>query len=254
MLKRLALLAALLAAPAPALAATASYVVNLAGVNIANVSVNLSEDSSRYDIDLQATITGLGTLVANGTASIRSQGRMTGKALASETFELLTRAGGEDFRVDIGFAGGDVERFIVTPPLLNNIDRVALERKHLRGVNDMLAAFVLRGSGLDASLCNRRIKIFTGLERFDIEMRFVGDDTATSKRTGYNGPVVLCGIRYMPISGHFTTSDVTNYLAASDRIHIWYMPVPDTRTYIPYRVLIATTYGDLSMVLTSLDD
>lgn len=250
MLRSLALLAVL--ASGPAQAAGATYVVSLAGAYIATVSVDLTEDKDRYAIDLKASIAGLGALVANGSASARSTGRMDGKTLKSEDFALLTRANGEDFSIAVGFAGGDVESFIVTPPLLNTIDRVPIERRQLRGVNDMIAAFVLRGNRLDPSLCNRSLRIFTGLERFDIAMRYVSDDVATSKRTGYNGPVVLCAIRYRPVSGHFTTSDVTNYLAVSDRIHVWYAPLFDTRTFIPYRVLIATAYGDLSMVLTGL--
>ena len=96
--------------------------------------------------------------------------------------------------------------------------------------------------------------IFTGVERFDIAMSYLADDKATSLRTGYQGPVVQCRVKYMPVSGHFTTSEMTNYLAASDHILIWYAPMGATGYFIPYRVLITTSVGDLSMVLTSLKD
>src|SRR5690606_14145186 len=119
--------------------------------------------------------------------------------------------------------------------------------------NDMVAAFVLKGGRLDASLCERRMQIFTGLERFNIAMRFVQEDVATSKRTGYQGPVVLCNIGYTPVSGHFTTSEITNYLADSDRILIWYAPLEAEGYFLPYRVLLTTSMGDLSMVLTELE-
>jgi hypothetical protein len=154
--------------------------------------------------------------------------------------------------VRIEYARGDVTAFVVTPPLLNNIDRVPLERKHLRGVNDMVAAFILRSKALDRSVCERRMQVFTGLERFDIRMSYSADDMATSPRTGYQGPVVLCKIRYIPVSGHFTTSEITTFLAGSDRILIWYAPLGETGYLIPYRVLISTSMGDLSMVLTAM--
>ena len=83
-------------------------------------------------------------------------------------------------------------------------------------------------------------------------MGFARADEATSKRTGYQGPVILCNIRYTPVSGHFTTSEVTNYLADSDRILIWYAPLATPGYFIPYRVLLTTSMGDLSMVLTEL--
>src|SRR5690606_37871812 len=119
-------------------------------------------------------------------------------------------------------------------------------------VNDMLAAFVLKGDALAPSLCNRKMQIFTGLERFNITMRFTREEVATSLRTGYQGPVVLCNLRYSPVSGHYASSEITRYLADSDRILIWYAPLSTPGYYVPYRVLVTTSIGDLSMVLTEL--
>jgi hypothetical protein len=65
--------------------------------------------------------------------------------------------------------------------------------------------------------------------------------------------VVLCKVKYKPISGHYTTSELTNSLAQDDRILVWFAPLRDTGYFIPYRVLLTTSMGDLSMVLTSLD-
>lgn len=239
------------AAAAP-VAATAQYLVSLSGTGIASVTIRLNDTGRRYAMAIDARITGLAQLVASGIAKVESAGVSNGRELVSEKFDLLTRAAGEDFTVSIEYAQKDVTAFIVTPPLINNIDRVALERRHLHGVNDMIAAFVLKGGGLDKSLCDRRLQIFTGLERFNVAMRFARADEATSKRTGYQGPVILCNIRYTPVSGHFTTSEITNYLADSDRILIWYAPLATPGYFIPYRVLLTTSMGDLSMVLTEL--
>lgn len=232
----------------------ATYVVNLGGTIIASARFALHDTGSAYTLSLDSKITGIAQLIASGTAKVDSSGVSNGAGLRSEAFKLLTSSGGEDFSVKVDYAGGEVAAFVVDPPIINNIDRVPVERKHLHGVNDMLAAFVLKGGKLDKSLCNHRAQIFTGIERFDIAMRYAKDDIATSKRTGYQGPVVLCNIRYTPISGHFTTSEITTYLADSDRILIWYAPLLQTGYFIPYRVLLTTTMGDLSMVLTSVGE
>lgn len=249
-----ALLLALCALTAPTRAADviADYAVSLGNTNIANVTIGLRDDGKRYQLDATARITGLASLVASGSGKIASEGASSGNGLTSERFDLLTSSGGENFTVAVTYAARNVQSFVINPPLLNNIDRVAIERKHLSGVNDMIAAFVLKGGGLDRNLCNRKVQIFTGLERFNLAMRFTREDEATSKKTGYQGPVILCNIRYTPISGHFTTSEVTNYLKESDRILIWYAPLATPGTYIPYRVLLTTSTGDLSMVLTRL--
>jgi hypothetical protein len=242
------------ASPAAAaeLQAAATYQVNLGGTNIATVGIRLSDTGQHYSMALDARVTGLAQLVASGTAQVGSAGRSTGSGLVSEKFDLQTRAEGEDFSVAIEYASKDVTAFVVTPPLIEAPDRVALERRHLRDVNDMLAAFVLKGGSFNKSLCDRQMRIFTGLERFNIAMRFLKEEEATSLRTGYQGPVVLCGIRYAPVSGHSASSEITNYLADSGRILIWYAPLQTPGYFIPYRVLVTTSVGDLSMVLTDL--
>nr|WP_282568004.1 DUF3108 domain-containing protein [Devosia oryzisoli] len=228
---------------------TASYVMTVGRINVALMDVTLDDDGQRYGLDLSANVTGFGSMVASGTATARSTGSSGGPALQSESFTLETRANGEQFSVDVGYLGRDVSSFKVNPPVLDTPDRVPLERRHLTGVGDFLSAFVLKGEGLDKSLCQRDLNIFTGVERFDIAMAYVNTDEATSPRTGYQGPLVLCSIDYKPISGHYTSSDITNYLADSSRILIWYMPLSDTGFYIPYRAILGTTVGDLSMVL-----
>lgn len=233
--------------------ATASYVINLGGNIIATASVKLKDQGGTYDLALSANITGVAQLVASGTAKADSAGAVTSGGLRSQNFDLSTHASGEDFSIKVQYASGNVTAFVVNPPIVNNIDRVPVERKQLSGVNDMLAAFVLRGDKLDRSLCDYRAQIFTGVERFDLAFRYAKDDVATSARTGYQGPVVLCHVAYKPISGHYTTSEITNSLAHEDRILVWYAPVRDTGYFIPYRVLLTTSVGDLSMVLTSLN-
>jgi hypothetical protein len=233
--------------------ATASYVVNLGGTIIATANFKLADTAGAYDLSLNANVTGIASLVAAGTAKAESSGTATGDGLHANTFDLVTHSGGSQFHVQVQYASGDVTAFVVNPPIVNNIDRVPLERKQLTGVNDMMAAFILRGQKLDGSLCNDHAQIFTGIERFDLNFKFAKDDMATSPRTGYQGPVVLCKIEYKPIAGHYTTSELTNSLAQDDRILVWYAPLRDTGYFIPYRVLLTTSMGDLSMVLTSLD-
>ncbi|HQZ11626.1 MAG TPA: DUF3108 domain-containing protein [Devosia sp.] len=240
----------------PALAgvkAVATYGVSLGGTSIASVSISLTDSGERYSMGLNARITGLAQLVTNGSIKADSAGASTPAGLVSEKFDMRTRSGDVDYTVDLAFAKKEVTQFIVTPPIINNIDRVALERRHLHGVNDILAALVVRGGALDAGLCKRREQVFTGTERFNLTMSFARMEEATSKRTGYQGPLVLCNVAYAPVSGHYTTSEFTNYLKGQGRILIWYAPLNEAGYFIPYRALISTSAGDLSVVLDKLE-
>ena len=233
--------------------AKAKYAVSMAGINVASVDIRFTDDGQRYQIDLGANISGVGTLIASGKAFADTKGKTAGTSLTPEGFDINTRANGQDFAVAVQYTGGNAIGFQVDPPILNNINRIAVERKHLRNVSDPIGSFILKGNQLEADLCNRRLQVFTGLERFDIKMSYADTQTATSTRTAYQGPVVLCRLQYVPVSGHFTTSEMTSYLASSDRILIWYAPLGSSGYFIPYRVLIGTSAGDLSMVLTGLN-
>ena len=253
------LLFALLVATAPParaapVSAEAGYLLTLGGFNMATATVKLEDDGRAYSLGLDAQVSGLAGLVASGTAHVESLGSSAGSQLAPEKFSLVTHANGEDFKVNVGYAGGGVSSFVVTPPLTDNVNRVPIERSQLSGASDLLSAFVLKGQGLDKSLCNRKFRIFTGVERFDLALSYLHDDRATSLKTAYQGPVVQCRIKYTPVSGHFTTSAMTNYLARSDQLYVWYAPMGATGYFIPYRVLVTTSVGDLSMVLIKLSD
>lgn len=247
---------ALLVAASPAAADTkagASYVVNLGGNIIATANFILTDGGGAYDLTLNANVTGLASLVAAGVLKAHSTGTVGADALDANTFDLITHTGGQDFKVQVQYSGGDVTAFVVDPPIVNNINRIPIERRQLSNVNDMLAAFIRHAPGLDKSICGYNAHIFTGTERFDLDFQYAKDDTATSPRTGYQGPVILCRVAYKPISGHYTNSELTNSLAQDDRILIWYAPLRDTGYFIPYRVLLTTSMGDLSMVLTALN-
>lgn len=247
------LFALMVSATAQPVNLNARYVVSMSGNIIAHLDIALADSGTDYVIDLSARVAGLGQFLASGNATAGAAGDSSDGTYTGETFDLRTHTSEGDFQIDVTYKSGNVDTFVVEPPLPIRGDRVPIERRHLTGVNDMLSAFVIKADALDVSICDRRLKIFNGTERFDLNMRFASAETATSARTGYQGPVILCQIDYEPISGHFTSSEVTNYLNQSDRILIWYAPVADSRTYIPYRVLLGTAMGDLSMVLTRLN-
>jgi len=230
----------------------ARYIVSLGGINIATVKIDLNDDGNNFDISLGADISGVGSLVASGSAFAKIKGKSNGVKLAPKNMNISTKAKNKDFSVSVQYVGSNASGFQVEPAIINNIGRVPLERKDLVGVSDPIASFILKAKKLDAQLCKKNLKVFTGLERFNIKMKYAKTENATSSRTGYQGPVVLCTMQYVPVSGHYVSSGMTKYLAKSKRMLIWYAPLKETDYYIPYRVLIGTSAGDLSMVLTGL--
>ena len=233
--------------------ANANYVVTLRGVNISTVGVAFKDDGQKYRVDISADVAGLAALVAAGTASLSSTGSSTASQLQSDRFELETIANGQSFNVRFQADNGNVTSSQVLPPLTQNENRVPITAKHRQNINDPVASFFLKANRLSPDVCNQSFEVYTGVERYDIDLKFAKEQTATSKATGYQGPVMLCTMRYKPISGHFTNSDTTSYMQSNQRFLIWYAPLGDSGYMIPYRVLVGTAFGDLSMVLTRLN-
>lgn len=247
------LLCAPLGALASSLNANANYVVTLRGVNISTVSVAFKDNGQNYSVNILGDVSGLASLVAAGTARLASSGKSSGSQLQSNRFELETIANGQSFNVMFQATNGDVTSSQVVPPLSQNQNRVPITGKHRKDINDPIASFFLKADRLDPKICDRKLEVYTGVERYDIDLKFAKEQNATSKATGYQGPVILCTMRYKPISGHFTNSDTTNYMQSNQRFLIWYAPLGQSGYVIPYRVLVGTAFGDLSMVLTRLN-
>ncbi|MGV3490769.1 MAG: DUF3108 domain-containing protein [Devosia sp.] len=232
----------------------AEYTVTMGGTQIAVVNILFNDTGSQYTLQLDARIAGMAQFVASGSARATSSGVSNPFGLTAQKFDLMTRAQGEEFTSSVTYANGTVDTFQVVPPIVNTIDRIPIERKDLTRATDMMAPFVLRGAALDRSLCSGQMPIFTGVERFNLSLKYIKDDTATSKRTGYQGPVVLCSLQYKPISGHYTTSEITSYLENNERMLVWFAPLKQPGYFIPYRALVTTEAGDLSVVLTDLEE
>lgn len=234
--------------------AKANYIVSLRGVNIATVGVAFKDNGDKYSVNISGDVAGLASLVAAGTATLASYGTSSKGDLQSDQFELETIANEQSFRVRFQANKGNVTSTQVIPALTQNENRVPVAAAHRRNINDPIAAFFLKSNGLDPAVCNRTLEIYTGVERYDIHLKFAKNQTATSKATGYQGPVMLCTMRYKPISGHFSNSDTTNYMKSNQRFLIWYAPLENSDYLIPYRILVGTAFGDLSMVLTRLNN
>ena len=89
--------------------------------------------------------------------------------------------------------------------------------------------------------CNRKIPIFDGYTRFDIDLTYVGERDAKAK--GYDGPVVVCAARYVPISGHSPNRPATKFMAENKDLEVWLAPIEADHVWMPFRVSVRTMIG-----------
>ena len=95
------------------------------------------------------------------------------------------------------------------------------------------------GDVITPDVCRRTVPIFDGRQRYDLTLAFKRMDQVKSEH-GYAGPVVVCMVRYFPISGHRPDRPAIKYLTEQRDIELALAPLAGTRIVVPYRISVPT--------------
>jgi hypothetical protein len=147
--------------------------------------------------------------------------------------------------IRMALTGNAVTGVDISPPFDEKPDRVPLGPSDEKGVVDPVGAIVIpappSGPIVSPASCNRKIPIFDGYTRFDIDLTYVGERDVTAK--GYEGPVAVCAARYVPISGHRRDRPATKFMAENKDLEVWLAPIASDHVLIPFRVSARTMIG-----------
>jgi hypothetical protein len=238
-------------AGAPALAETTRlggvYDVSVSGFTIARGSLSLVLQKNAYSAKVGMEPAGIGTLFSTGKGGAEASGWVSGKSVVPSSYKMASRAADRDFFVDLAQGSGKVRSMRVTPKFKPNPERIKVTKKHTRNVVDPLSAILMpvkaaRGEP-DASVCDRRIPVFDGWTRFDIQLGYKELREVSGK--GYDGKVVVCSARWIPVAGHRPSTESVKYMAENRKMEAWLAPLGSGRVFVPYRVEMGTKSGTL---------
>jgi hypothetical protein len=113
-------------------------------------------------------------------------------------------------------------------------------------VLDPMTAAILRVPGTGDTFvpqaCNRRLAIFDGRMRYDLQLAYKRLDRVKSGK-GYQGTVVVCAVTFAPVAGHIPSRPAIKYLTELRQTEAWLAPIAGTRLMVPYRVALPTPLG-----------
>jgi hypothetical protein len=148
--------------------------------------------------------------------------------------------------VRIALANGNVTGYTAEPPLMPLPDRIPVTDADRRGVVDPMTSALTRvdGSGNPVSpeACQRKISVFDGRIRYDLSSTFKRM-TVVKAEKGYEGPAVVCGLYFTPISGYVPNRTAIKYLIELRDAEVWLAPIAGTRMLVPFRFSIPTPLG-----------
>jgi hypothetical protein len=242
-------LIAALAGTAPAHAQgrlDARYVVTLAGLQIGKGAWVIDIADGQFTAAASGATTGLLQIFASGTGSGASRGLVvSGKPMpASFASSVTSDRKTEEIRMTL--VGGNVKDYAVMPPVKPSPERVPVSEAHRMSVNDPMTASLIRvpgnGDPMRPEACQRLISVFDGRMRFDLKLAFKRIDQVKAEK-GYDGPSVVCGVQFAPISGYVPSRAAIKYLIQRRDIEVWLVPIAATRVVVPFRLVIPTPLG-----------
>src|SRR6516165_1755113 len=235
------------------------------GLLLVPVLVSIEADSSpadapvRLDAYYTATLLGLpigyiswavdvkeNRFSSVATGSIASEGRLSsGKPIPSK-FQLKLLAGKWSDEVGIVFSGNRAKETVLPTSVAPSADYVPIKDGDRVGASDPMTALLVYVGGSGATTvrqaCERTIAIFDGHTRYNLRLAFERFGTAHANE-GYQGQVVVCSAKFLPVAGYDPKHFLVTYLAAQRETEIWLAPLSGTRLLVPYRTSISTPMG-----------
>jgi Protein of unknown function (DUF3108) len=225
----------------------ATYRVSLIGLPIGAVSLYAELTPTSYAIAGDAKLTGLAKIVTNARGASAGTGAIVQGRVSPASFATTASSSNMTRTIRMALSGNAVTAIEISPPFQDKPDRVPLGPEDKRGIVDPVGAVILpaplSGPILSPAACNRTVPIFDGYTRFDINLSYVGERTVSAK--GYDGPVVVCAARYVPISGHSRDRPATKFMADNKDLEVWLAPIASAHVLFPFRVSARTMIGTL---------
>jgi hypothetical protein len=240
------------AAPSPTgitpLKVDASYKITLNGFDLGTFSFKSNVGRTSYTLDTDVQISALlGVFRWKGVT--HSAGTLKAKSAQPADFRFDYESSVRNGSIAMGFGKEGVDRLTVLPVTGEAADTVPLTRAHLKDVVDPLSA-ILTLTHTDApSPCGRKLAIFDGKQRFDIDLRFARQVPVEGMR---GETAVVCRVKYTPIAGYRPTAE-TQDLASTNGIEITFRVVPTAKLMLPQSVTVPTAAGEARINLEKVN-
>ena len=224
----------------------AQYEVTLAGVPIGKGSwvVDIGED--QYSALGSGKATGLIAMLSTGEGNGGSQGRVVKGLLVPSSYTVTMTTNKRTEVLRIGLNAGNVKEFSIEPEPPVTPGRIPVTDAHKRGVSDPMTGSLVRvpgtGDPVSPEACSSGQSVFDGRMRYDLKLAYKRMDTVKLAK-GYQGPVVVCTIQFLPIAGYVPDRAAIKYLVAQRNMEVWLAPILGTRVLMPFKVTIPTPVG-----------
>lgn len=224
----------------------ARYTLSINAIPLGTFTWRAQIGASDYSANASGRASGIFSMLLNGEGLVSAKGTTKDGRLQSASYTSAFTRDKEKAGVQMLLDGGRVRDLKIeeTNP---DTDRVPVTDAHKQDIADPLTALLIPAAPADpvaGQACDRKLAIFDGRRRFDLEMSFRRNDKAMPEK-GYSGPALVCAVKFTPIAGHRASSPLLTFLIEGRDIEIWFVPVAGTRVLAPVRLSIASGIGTM---------
>jgi hypothetical protein len=223
----------------------AHYTLTMAGLTIGKLTWRTQLGAADYTTSANGRISGFLSLLVSGEGSVAVKGQIRDGRPQPVSFVSAVVREDEKVNVQIVFEGNRVRDLKVEEPPPES-DRVPVAESHKVGVIDPLSAFLIPGppDPMAREGCERNLVMFDGRRRYELALSFKRTDTIKGDG-GKLRMVLVCAIRFKPVSGHRASSQLVKFLAEGRDIEVWLVPVAGTHFLAPVRLAVASLVGNM---------
>ena len=235
----------------------AVYNVSLGRFNLGNFSITGTVQNGQYSLRGNGSFSVLKGWVFNWKGSMDGSGLATTEGPNPNSYSFSQSDGKYSERLRIFFGDGFVKSVKIWPKPRPYPGEIPVRKEQVQHVVDPLSgAFLTARSDNphgDLSVCNQLIPVFDGRSRFDLVLK-PKKRVRVQNRGGanYSGPAAVCKVKFVPISGYPRGDPSIEQLRQANDIEAWMVPLRGTNMYVPYRIVMPTSVGYGTAVVTSL--
>lgn len=236
----------------------ATYNAGVANLNLGTFDMTATLGQNDYAVTAQGEVSILAGLLYKAKGKTESSGARAGATPKPQQYHFSFTDTKKTQTVKIGFNRGAVSKVTQTPKKNPDRKAIPIPEGELRNVLDPLtAAFMSVQSDApagDLAVCNRTLRVFDGKQRFDLALSPKRvEQLGSGAPAGVPEAAAVCRVAYKPIGGYRRETYAVQYLQEADGIEAWLVPVEGTGMYVPYKVIVPTTWGDGALKLTGLE-
>lgn len=235
----------------------ATYRVDLAAFNLGDFHFTAKLKGPAYELRAQGRFSLISGMIYRASGRTTSTGKLSKVGAEPSRFTVTYKGGKKKEERRISFVDGAVDQVSIAPPKKQNPRSVPVTADQLENVLDPLTATFLsvrfNGSLNYLDICQQTVPVFDGRQRFDIILTPKRSERVDENApTDLSGPFAVCRVKFVPIGGYRPDNPGIKFMTQTDDIEVWLVPLPRTDLYVPYRIVVPTTWGSGLITLSEI--